>query len=109
MEEFDNIMKAIDETDEILLDIEDRVKDPHLKGAKLRKHLIRNDKFIFDSGDYYKNLDLEHKMGSQARIEFEQQAKKMECLLSQNHEKKLKPQHAEKKKVSCRYPEDFLR
>ena len=109
MDEFDDIMKAIDETDEILLDNEDRIKDPHLKGAKLRKHLIRNEKFIFDSGDYYKNLDLEYKMDCRARIEFEQQANRMECLLTQNHEKKLKPHQAEKKKVGSRYAEDFLR
>lgn len=109
MDEFDDIMKAIDETDEILLDNEDRIKDPHLKGAKLRKHLIRNDKFVFDSGDYYKNLDLEQKMDSQARVEFERQAKRMECLLNQTHEKKLKPQQAERKKVLCRYTENILR
>ena len=55
-------MDEINETDEVINDNEAQVKDPHLKEAKLKKLHNKEDKYHFDSGDYYKQLDFDNKM-----------------------------------------------
>lgn len=56
-------MEEINESEEFVADLEDQVKDPHLKESKLKKHTIKDDeKFQFDSGDYYMQLDIKKKI-----------------------------------------------
>ncbi len=81
-------MREIDETDEILEDIETLIKDPHLKESKLRKHIVGNEKVVFDSGEYYKKKDLEKKIGDDAHDEIEKQAYKMEQISGTADKKK---------------------
>ena len=93
-------MKEIDETDEILEDIESLIKNPQLKESKLRKHIIRDEKATFDSGDYYKKKDIEKKMGDDATEELQKQAQKMEQKVGRTDKKKKPEKTSTPKTVS---------
>ena len=85
-------MDIIDETDEIMQELEGQVKKPHLKEQKIRKHLVKDkdEKYIFDSGEYYKKQDIEKKMVDQAKTETEKQAHLAEEKAHHTGEKKKK-------------------
>lgn len=83
-------MDIIDETDEIMQELEGQVKKPHLKEQKIKKHLVKDEKHTFDSGEYYKKKDIEKKMVDQAKIDTEKQAHMAEDSVHQSGEKKKK-------------------
>lgn len=93
-------MTEIDETDEILEDVETLIQNPELKESKLRKHIIRNDKAVFHSGDYFKEKDMEKKMRDRVQDEIEAQSKQMEQKVGKA-DKKKKPTELPQVKPVC--------
>lgn len=95
-------MDIIDETDEIMDELEGQVKKPHLKEQKMKKHLVKDEKHIFDSGEYYKKKDIEKKMVDQAKTEVDNQVEMAEGRAHQVGKKKKKHIDVQIKQVDHR-------
>jgi len=86
-------LEEIDETAEIVQEMEGMVKKPHLKEQKMKKHLVKDEKYTFDSGEFYKKKDLENKMVDMAKHDTERQAYEAQIKVEQSGEKKKKMPH----------------
>ena len=82
-------MEEINESDEVVLDEEYKVKDPSGKLKKIQKNLIREERKIFDSGDHYMQEDEVKRMQQQAEKELEHQSIEMEQKVSPSQKKSL--------------------
>ena len=83
-------MDEINESDEIVLEQEAKVKEPLSKQRKMHKNWVKEERKIFDSGEHFKKEDEGKRMHEEAMIELENQAKQMEIKTEPTQKKSMR-------------------
>ena len=80
-------MDEINESDEVVLEQEAKVKEPLSKQRKIHKNWVKEERKVFDSGEHFKKEDEGKRMHEEAMIELENQAKLMELKTEPSQKK----------------------